>query len=291
MLKIEVSNFEKYKKLNEYPFFRMYTIFDISKLSSLSKHAEFVVAINRLRVSNGTYKTTSLNRFGDIDDYLVGILEKDRCYTIHDLAVSDGTTAYELFETLSNGKIEFKLEASDKFNQITEYSLCRVKQFYDSDGKFIYGSFWGLVADKEFSVRFALSKVLGFVLSSFRLKWNEARILLLSPVFQSYLADKISFKELDIFDRNQMSGSYDIIRCMNVLNRSYFTDETILKGLKNIRRMIKTGGLFVIGRTNVTNSMNYASIFRVHENRAVEIKSFGGGSDIKDLVLMTFAVI
>ena len=61
--------------------------------------------LRRFPGAAGTYKRTQRRRFGAFDEMVVELIEErlpgDRSLVVHDLAVSDGSTAVDLFERLS----------------------------------------------------------------------------------------------------------------------------------------------------------------------------------------------
>jgi hypothetical protein len=288
MFKVQLRNNTVYQRLAKHSFFKNYVVFDISNLETIQDHEAFIQAIDHIRLSNGTYKTTSVNRFLDIDLHLVNLLKKEQSLSIHDLAVSDGSTSCELFELLEQHGFKPQIQASDKFAFLTVCLFPGIELFYDSDDKLIYGSILGIVADKRLSYRFLISKLLGYLITIFPKQIDGKRISLLSPRLKKFTGFKIQFKEADIFNETDMMGSFDVVRCMNVLNRSYFNDEKIKLALTNLKKSLRDNGLLVIGRTDVVESKNYATIFHFEQSGVGELVTFGGGAEISDLVFTVF---
>ena len=71
---------------------------------------------------------------------------------------------------------------------------------------------------------------------------------------------------------------------MNVLNLSYFSEEKIVVGIKNIFNLLKEEGYLLIGRTN-DRGLNNASLYIKKKNKFIILKKVNEGCEINHLIL------
>ena len=77
------------------------------------------------------------------------------------------------------------------------------------------------------------------------------------------------------------------IRSMNILNKAYFSDSELNRGIHVIVSSLKPGGLWVVGRTICEKPREHdVSIFRKTSSGRLDVlERLGAGSEIHDLVL------
>jgi chemotaxis methyl-accepting protein methylase len=94
---------------------------------------------------------------------------------------------------------------------------------------------------------------------------------------------QLEAKSYNIFERD--SKRYGFIRCMNLLNRSYFSDTQIKVGILNLFESLDDKGYLQIGRTD-DQGVNRASVYRKEQRRLTLVLQFNGGAEIGNIVEM-----
>jgi hypothetical protein len=262
-----------------------------------------------IRLKNGTYKTTYPHRLDDLNEIINARLPAHRPLEIMDVAASSGVATLEWMDSLSGAGIDFRMTAGD---------LC-VRAFLLSFGRFLNV----LVDDTGYPLQFDLFgraiayppgprlaarfpplyvgiRTFRWVLpmafaavskqlvgepegaSARRLGVSCRRAALVSP----RLFDR---KSLTILDDNLLrAGSFEnrfhVIRAANILNRSYFSNETLLVMVANLRTRLRRLGLLVVCRTH-DDGINHGTLFRLNPANEFEVVSrIGDGSEIEHLV-------
>lgn len=290
MIKVVTKKYRFYSKCQSNLRWRNKVCFDLSRIDSLSDSIEFKHVISAVQLNNGTFKTTAQDRFEDLDIALLQLLEEyfSESIHIHDMAVSDGITTFELFEKLEKSKIQFKMVASDRFNKIlvNESLAGCIKRNYDAEGVFLNGAAFGIYADSKVQSKYRISKWLGDVLKKKQFVGNQSReVLLINPVLrQPRVFNQITFEDFNIFDF-RVDQPFDVVRSMNILNRKYFSDEQLKQALEQIFQSMKPGGLLLVGRTNKDTGVNDASFYIKEDIAFKEVQVLNAGSEVGDLVL------
>lgn len=288
MLKFHFRNAKTYEWFYDRPSLFRFAGFELKYLSGVSDESTFAKIIRRIRLANGSYKTTQVGRFGEVDDYLTQLLQKGKKYRIHDVAASDGITSTELIRKLQAIPIGFDFLISDKYSRIFYRERYGCIEYLDSDGITLRSSVWGIMADKGQAWKFALTKLLGILLAQVKLFEGAPKkeILLLNPVTLQFMEkESVTFIDYDIFDQSPpKEEGFDIIRAMNILNLTYFSEVALVTALRNILSSLKENGLFIVGRTNTRTNQNHATIYRKENNRMLPLRSFHTGSEIDHLV-------
>jgi len=77
----------------------------------------------------------------------------------------------------------------------------------------------------------------------------------------------------------------DVIRSMNIFNRSYFTPERLTEGIRAVAGSLKPGGIWIVGRTISKASLTHdISVFENQANSFRLVERYGAGSEIEHLV-------
>jgi hypothetical protein len=117
------------------------------------------------------------------------------------------------------------------------------------------------------------------------------RIPLISPEILKHLDVKNNFKFIrhDLF--RECKQKVDIIRTMNILNKTHFSEKQLLKGGKSIINSLNDKGLWIVGE-NRDNKGDYceATLYAKSGNRLIHLGDFCGGSEISDLIKGKFEV-
>ena len=80
----------------------------------------------------------------------------------------------------------------------------------------------------------------------------------------------------------------DVIRTMNIFNRSYFSVERLMEGTRAVASSLRTGGCWIVGRT-VDATQNTVSVLEKTDRGFRVLERINGGSEIEDLALAHIA--
>lgn len=267
--------------------------------------------VRKLVLPNTTGKTTWASRFASIDKDAAEILKDrfpDSLFCL-DIGVSDGTTGVELFEHLQ-GISQLTYVLTD----INEYIYIREGHIWtdvcDDEGKLIQASIGPFVIPITTLIHmhplqlvnralylynrvFRTKKVMQRCLSAIRNPKESGfkKVSLLHPKVRSLISrdPRISFRRLDVFSPPPLHC--DFLRMMNVLNlkfdRSGFTKEQVVRGLRSTIPLLNDGGCLLLGRTSRTSEdklVTNATLFEKKDRRLHCIRRFGSGSELEKIV-------
>jgi len=231
--------------------------------------------------SNDTFKHTSKNRFKDIDEISLEYIREGDC--IHDIAVSSGITSLELFNKLHKNNIKNQFYISDKYSQLKIYGN-KIVKVYDNESNFLFGYVFNIYCCKfgQCSKFFFLSSVLYEVLRYTKLTISRD-IVLFNPQVMEYINNKkIINLDYDIFNKSH-EDMFNFIRCMNIFNKMYFSNDKLLIALKYVKDSMRQDAYLLIGRT-LNSNQNIATIYQKKGNNFIFIEDINGGTDIKDII-------
>lgn len=185
-----------------------------------------------------TYKTTSINRTLLADKEILRIARDLDKPSLLDIGASDGVSA---LACLNQKKLFSRVTLSDKYNCFFEKNLPCGKIFLDAE-----------------------KRLLGVKLLCFYIKLQSAHafggfgysiIETANPLLLQHAVTRI--QHFDMFQDVQ-EHKYDIVKCSNILNLSYFPTDTILQAIENISRSVKDHGHLVISHNNAKYNGNEA---------------------------------
>ena len=285
MLKFIISESKLFSRLTQTPLLSHFFMLSAKSLTSVKDPKIFNEAIRKLRYGDVTGKETFNGRFIDLDNDALNFLKGGM--SVHDVGCSTGVTSLELYETCEKNNLKLRYHISDKFTSLF-FSGKFLTTVFDKDGKIRQIYFLNVLFDKHLSLAFFASKFLSIFFSRTIImdvnKKNITKISLLDPKVQALEKEgKVTVLDYDVFEGT--NEKYDFIRCMNVLNKSYFSDDQIKLGLENLFKSAKENGYLLIGRTN-KHYVNRASLYKKNSNSFTLIKTYNGGSEVDDLLLM-----
>lgn len=273
------------------------TYFD-SEPGQLSPRAE-AEFYSWLKMRNATFKTTCAARFRELDAEIAEILAQHFAGEVDvlDLAVSAGTSTVELTEALTAAGLQPRVCATDLFleGRLIDLPL-GLTVLTDRGG-------WPLqyqigrrvirpwvrrldLLTLTAPMRLAAARLLARPLGRAVQRGQGRRVMLASQEVRDCPA--IELIEDDILQpRAEFEGRFDLVRAANILNRNYFSEALLEDALRNLRSYMKAPGAFLlVTRTDEQTARNDATLFRLAENGALqEVRSFGSGSEIRDMVL------
>ena len=292
MIKIFIDNIDNFIVLKKIKYLEKFFMlnFNVNKIESIKSPELHSLAISDLLTPDSTTKKTCQNRFQDINKVLLSLLDESKSYSIHDIAVSNGITSVDLCDALKSIKIRFHLTISDKLSDLNVLESDNIIFVYTDDYQLVFGKYMKIACIPNASYKFFLSKLFGKLL---KYRWDRINIcnkiaskkINLIHKNAQYLIKKGKMKYIsyDIFN-DIIINSFDIVRCMNVLNLCYFSRDKIISAIRNIALSLREGGILQLGRT-VNNGQNRVSFYIKTNNKFKVIHEISGGYELNDIVL------
>ena len=263
-----------------------------------------------IRLRNGTYKTTYPGRLDSLNEIVNGVLPPLRPLEIMDVAVSSGVSTLEWMDCLRNSDIDFRMTAGDLCVRAFLLSFGRLGSILVDDTGYplqfdIFGMpirspprrrlavlFPPLFASVHamrwalplfFTAVFKRSAVDDDATSVRRFGIGCRRTALISPQLLQQTSRTIL--DDDLLSSEPFGNQFDVIRAANILNRSYFSDETLRVMISNLRARLKRRGMLIICRTH-DDGFNHGTIFRLNEADELDVVCrIGDGSEVESLVV------
>lgn len=281
MIKFVLQHVKLYQSLQSIPFVRKFFVYDVSKLNRLKVGDVFDLIFSDISNPNGTSKTTSKNRFLDLDEWCLKYISADRQLEVHDVAVSSGITSINLFKSLEAGDKLKSFNVSDKYSELS-YKGKWIKRFYDSNGVCTFIYVFGLYAIKQTSWFFFMSKFFFSLFSSKLETPPDGKVTLFHPeLMKKVESGEIGILEYDVFS-SSINESFDLVRCMNLLNPLQFSDEQIKKAINNLTDSLRESGLLIIGRSTMSGEHRVSILQKTGVN-LVMLGELNGGAELKHL--------
>lgn len=257
MIKIFISNIQHFKTLKRNKYLRKFFLFDLRRIESLHDPVLHSLATTYQIIPEAPSKETSYGRLSDIDTVLLSLLSKNREYVVHDVAVSNGITSLALFNTLQGGGINFKMFISDKVSELYFLKWGCLGVTLTKDNNFLYGDCLGIACIPDAPYKLFLSKLAGILC---RYLWNRKRNgirnasikkinLLFKDVLDLIKKGKINYITYDVFNK-KFVNTFDVIRCVNLLNLSYFSPPKIVEAIDGLKISLKEDGILEIGSSS-----------------------------------------
>lgn len=284
-------------------------LLDIEKLSIDKKEKYKEIIMETFAFSTGAYRKTHKNRFPDFDQEAVKlistILPKNKLCKIHDVAVSDGRTSIDFFLQLKKIYNNLEFTATDRDNSALAYkgkaNRIIVK---DADGKKLQTIIPPFVINfhtpkmaKLYKLKLAVKYPIELLLKTV-LKINFFEKILIDPERDGkriYFWDK---KVLDFSKENKnfMIRQYDIlqkpfakfnvIRAMNVINKTYFSPKEASAIYKNFLDSLNEQGLLITGSNKNAGSNINGDVFqKQNDGTFISLKKFNAGSPYREIAL------
>ncbi|MGH8278679.1 MAG: ATP/GTP-binding protein, partial [Gammaproteobacteria bacterium] len=204
-----------------------------------------------LMLRNGTYKTTFHQRFADTNPLLLQELKRDgfQAPDILDIGISSGISTVELHDDLRAAGLDAHIVATDL---LVEALLVRVfptcYALVESDGfplrfDLLSGTMkpWVTHSDYRygfFILRKAINVAMTHLSQRILCNPNDLRITRAKLVTPRLLDDRnivVCNDDISHYNR-EFAGRFDLVRAANVLNKGYFTPDTLSTMLANIAR-------------------------------------------------------
>jgi hypothetical protein len=256
----------------------------------------------KVRLPNGSYKTTYRRRLDDLNEMVLELLPRDRDLSVMDVAASSGISSIEWSDHLRAHGIRHKMVAGDLVDAWLASWGTSFAVLFDGSGRtpllFEVGSLTLRTHSDRWParvVRPVLFPLLRAVAAMSRRsgcaapmtppaprRWIYRPIQLVSPKLLRQA--EIAVVQDDITMPGTFGETFDAIRVANLLHRAYFDDETLTDMLRNLRGRLPNGGVLALCRT-MEDGTNQATAFRRRGDRFVIEASLNGGVEVRDLVL------
>ena len=259
----------------------------------LKSHLEYQpkfenIFFSKLKLPNGTFKTTAARRMDDTFAFLSASLRRfaDQSIDVLDLGISSGVSTCEMYEFLNELAIKPKILGIDLFINMD----CKAKNRYQivqrantplacqlgpfiinfSSGRLLRWSGIGLIKRFIFAnLERRLRKV------------SPRKVQLLTRRLKQY-NDDIDTLEHDLFQISKLSRKFDFIRAANVLNSSYFSDDELQTAGNAVLDALRPGGLLFVTRTD-NEGKNHGTLFKKIETKLVALQDLNSGFEKKKL--------
>jgi hypothetical protein len=300
-----------------------YTLLETSLPPKPEEIAIFERIMQQMKLTSGVYRTTARHRFANLDEWAQPILEQrlrgQAAIRIEDWAASACVTSLEWHQRLARGFSRFRLTASD-------LNLYLVALEVPGDGTYVLETGGGLLQfiRPPFVIRMeppeprllAVNRILG-ERARRRLErlWRElgvrpdieptlltlpegaeekrlgamrlAKLPLVHP--EALALANASPESFAIRNHSVFAAApepVDVVRTMNILNRSYFDRGRLQEGAHSVWRSLHTGGIWIVGRTVGEQPPEHrASVFEKTTEGFRLVERYGGPSEIEDLAL------
>jgi hypothetical protein len=250
----------------------------------------------------GAYKRTYAKRFEAFDDEVLKLLaqslESQENIVIQDVAVSDGRTAGDFFEKLIQHFSDISYYASDYNPKVHVIEKGRTKVTLSHTGKIleiVWPPFVFNTIKRESYRNYPFNYLVRIYIEQ----------IVVRPLLQAYHAGKLISRELFLFapkiialaqnDKRFQLLQHDlltsfahqshIIRAMNVLNPSYFSQEQFEKVLSHIYRGLYGAGVLITGSNQEAGSLVHGGMYQKTPVGFKKVWQSGDGSPIEKNLL------
>lgn len=249
--------------------------------------------------SRRAFKRTYARRFPAFDsvvsDRIAAQWPGKSDLSVHDAGVSDARTAVDFFNVLSGRFSGLSYTASDYNPRLIVVEKGRLKLTLGHTGQvleicwppFVFNK---MVRDsyKYYPLNHLVHAFVQFFLVRPLLRaYREGRVqgrefFLFAPRALQLAANDPRFTLLQHDLLSPFPAQYDVIRTMNVLNLSYFSDDEFRRIARNIHGALSDGGLFVMGSNDDAGTEVQGGIYRRTETGFEEIWRSGTGAPARE---------
>lgn len=242
----------------------------------------------RVGIHGGITKQTAQNRFSTLDTRSAELIAAQDLPRVHDIGVSSGITSVELFERLQAvGANAAKVTVSDRYARFYAQENGLQTDLFDADQRLQCSYLGPLYGDRHTSSKYPLSQWLYRRAAAFDGDQAKPFYLFHPKLLRLIDTGAISVLEYDVLN-TKITEPFTYVRCMNLLNLSYFEESALLQGIGNVKSSIADGGVLQIGRTEQSGE-NHVGFY--HKTRAglERFEQIGDGSEVHDLIIASNA--
>lgn len=291
-----------------------YSLLKTSNPPQQSEIRIFETVIKEVRLASGVYRTTNRGRFFELDavatEILVNAFPREHPLSVQDWAISDGLASTEWAGQIFKVFPTANLVASDYILYLIEAHSEKEAYIFEPGGvplQYIKRPFVLPLAHSEPAI-YVINRLLKLWVSrkvdalcgdarafvstaknpdsgETQNGWTFRRISLLHPDAVAFASrnPQFEFRLHNVFSRP--SSRCDVLRTMNLLNKSYFSEDQLRIGIDSALGSLNDGGVWIVGRTEERPMRNDVTIFQKQGNRTEVVGRLGLGSEIESLVL------
>lgn len=250
----------------------------------------------------GAFKWTSENRFENFDSQVIKIIQnyfrETEEVTIQDMGISDGRTAVDFFNNLISffPKINYDASDYDPFLFILESGKTKITLSYlDKILEIVWPPFVFNTIKPDSIKYYPINNLVRMLVDKY----------VVPPIIKKFKNGRLIKKELTIFAPKALNLAISdnrfsllqhdllipckkksqIIRAMNVLNFSYFTESEFECIINNINLGLNEGGLFITGSNQEAGTIVHGGIYQKQNQRFKKVWQSGDGSPIEKIIL------
>jgi len=254
----------------------------------------------KVRLPNGTWKTTYPDRLDDLNDRLLGFLPRDRELALMDVAISSGVSTLEWSDQLQANGVRYRMVAGDLVPRawLTSWGSWFAVLFDEDNRDPLLLEIGPLSLPMDPGGRL-IGRAMPILVPILRTVAARARridagektprwglvgrpVPLVSPALER--RPEIDLVQDDVTAAGGFPNRFDAIRVANLVQPAYFDQRTLMEILRNLRDRLRDGGLLAICRTT-ESGVNKATIFRRRGDHFASEALLNGGSEVADLVL------
>lgn len=249
----------------------------------------------------GAYKRTYSKRFEVFDEQVCEMLRENfdgaSSLTFHDAGVSDGRTAVDFFRKVNNffPKVHYTASDYDPIIHIVEKGHLKIA--VSDSGRLLeilWSPFVFNMMKRDAYLYFPLNHIIKNIL-------YYCRVV---PLLKSYKKGKILSKKIRLFSpaainlekENKkfhlckynllfpMEKKYNVIRAMNVLNPSYFSNQQFGEIINNIYASLEDDGIFITGSNQDADTLVDGGVYKKVATGFKGLMVSGKGSPIHNCI-------
>jgi chemotaxis methyl-accepting protein methylase len=278
------------------------TLYD--SIRNLENHEELAEEIlTWFSNDRGAFKRTRSQRFEEFDrsvnEIMARELSRDAPIKVHDLGISTGETAYDYYHKLSALFPQLEYWASDYEAEIQVVESGKYRLTLSASGKpleFVASPFVFSLMRPESWKRYPINALIrnyyqATAIKSLYRQFQEhpaaaRRIMLFSPLVLDLSRNHPKFHLLtyNVLDPSPIQTPLNIVRAMNILNRSYFSDSEMRTVLLNIHSALDFRGYLISGSNHEANSPVDGAVYQKHEFGFSSVESYGRGHQWHDVI-------
>jgi len=239
-------------------------------------------AYRQISIGNGITKQTAPARFADLDEVVCRLVGASSRLRVHDVGVSSGITSLELHTRLAAIR-ELHFFVSDRFARFRVTRSAYGVLIRDANDEVLCGYAGPIYCDPATPRKYVISQLAYRQLLRAPVI-EETTLLLFDPGLMALIdSGEVSFIDFDVLATAATAQKFDFVRCMNLLNLSYFTEPQIRQGIVNLASTLAPGAWLQIGRTH-TDGSNHATFYVNDDGILRVVDRMGDGSEIEHLV-------
>lgn len=246
----------------------------------------------------GAYKRTYARRYDEFDEQALQMMQEcfraDSELAVHDMAVSDGRTSVDFFRKVASRFAQVRFLASDYDAEVHVLDRGDLKVTLSRSGsllEFVWPPFVFNTRHPEHPLYYPLNRLMQFLVRKRVVEPFVADCLSRGEtgrrlrIFSMEAMRLSGIDERFVLDRHDMlepaGGRYHVVRAMNVLNPSYFTDDELGQVFAHISDALYPDGILLAGSNEAVGSVVNGGIYRKRGGGFERIGSSGSGLPVE----------